>query len=149
MEEKNKPEIQFHFRVPAQLRFSDVDRFGHMNNSVYFSLFDMCKMQYLHDVVAPDVLEHIGIVVANINVDFLSPIFFPDEIAIDTAITYLGNKSFVLVQRAINTRTLDVKCICRSVMVAYDINENKSIPMPDEYKKRIADYEGNPHIFEK
>ena len=43
--------------MPAQLRFSDVDRFGHVNNSVYFSLFDMCKPRYFHDVVgaaAPD-----------------------------------------------------------------------------------------------
>ena len=36
----------FPHQMPAQLRFSDVDRFGHVNNAVYFSLFDMCKTNY-------------------------------------------------------------------------------------------------------
>lgn len=31
-------DIKFRHTMPVQIRFSDVDQFGHMNNSVYFSL---------------------------------------------------------------------------------------------------------------
>ncbi len=30
-------EIVFHHTLPIQLRFNDVDKFGHVNNTVYFS----------------------------------------------------------------------------------------------------------------
>ena len=30
-------EIQFNHTLPIQLRFNDVDKFGHVNNTVYFS----------------------------------------------------------------------------------------------------------------
>ena len=36
-------EIKFKHSMPAQIRFSDVDQFGHVNNSVYFELYDLAK----------------------------------------------------------------------------------------------------------
>ncbi len=36
-------DIKFRHTMPVQIRFSDVDQFGHMNNSVYFSLYDLAK----------------------------------------------------------------------------------------------------------
>ena len=35
-------EFQFKHKIPVQIRFSDVDQYGHMNNSVYFSLYGHC-----------------------------------------------------------------------------------------------------------
>ena len=44
-------EISFRHIIPIQIRFSDVDQFGHMNNSVYFSLYDLAKTTYIKDVL--------------------------------------------------------------------------------------------------
>ena len=38
MEEKQRQ--SYRHRTPVQLRFSDVDRFGHVNNAVMFSIYD-------------------------------------------------------------------------------------------------------------
>lgn len=141
MEDKAQNEI-FHHQIPAQLRFSDVDRFGHVNNSVYFSLFDMSKEKYFMDVVGKDPFHQVCIVVANVNANFLAPIYFPDEIAIQTAIVHLGNKSFTLHQRAVNVRTKEVKCDCRTVMVCLDMNDKVSVPIPQNFRERIEAYEG-------
>ena len=43
-------DIKFRHTMPVQIRFSDVDQFGHMNNSVYFSLYDLAKTTYIKDV---------------------------------------------------------------------------------------------------
>ena len=61
----------FHHRMPAQLRFSDVDRFGHVNNSVYFSLFDMCKTHYFNDVVGTDIFDRMAPLVVHIEAHFI------------------------------------------------------------------------------
>ena len=141
MEEQAR-EIIFHHQIPAQLRFSDVDRFGHVNNSVYFSLFDMSKEKYFMEVVDGDMFHKVNIVIANINASFLAPIYFPDEIVIQMAVTHLGNKSFTLTQRAVNIRTKELKCECRTVMVCINPETKESIPLPDDFRQKVKAFEG-------
>ena len=118
--------------MPAQLRFSDVDRFGHVNNSVYFSLFDMCKTRYFNDVVGTDIFDRMAPVVV---------VYFPDEIVIDTSIVKIGNKSFTLLQRALNQRTEEVKCYCETVMVMMDTVTNESVEIAEEFRSKVSSFE--------
>ena len=37
-------------QVPVQLRFNDTDALGHVNNSTYFSFYDLGKSEYLPDL---------------------------------------------------------------------------------------------------
>lgn len=135
-------EIQLKHIIPVQIRFSDVDQFGHMNNSVYFSLYDLAKTSYLTDVFGPQDWTRFAMVVANINADFLAPVFFTDNLVIETAVVHLGNKSFTLLQRAVDKKTRSVKCSCRTVMVAFDIETQSPIPIPQDYKDAISKFEG-------
>ena len=144
MEERK--DIVCRHQMPAQLRFSDVDRFGHVNNSVYFALFDMCKTKYFLDVIGPSVFDRLAIVIANVNADFLAPIYYPDEIVIQTSVIGMGNKSFTLFQRALNVRTQEVKCECQTIMVVFDTEESRSVRMPDEWKAKIIAYEQNGRL---
>ena len=127
--------------MPAQLRFSDVDRFGHVYNSVYFSLFDMCKTRYFNDVVGTDIFDRMAPVVVHIEANFISPVYFPDEIVIDTSIVKIGNKSFTLLQRALNQRTEEVKCYCETVMVMMDTVTNESVEIAEEFRSKVSSFE--------
>lgn len=60
-------DIKFRHTMPVQIRFSDVDQFGHMNNSVYFSLYDLAKTTYIKDVFGSADWSKLAIVVANIR----------------------------------------------------------------------------------
>ena len=134
-------EINFKHIIPVQIRFSDVDQFGHMNNSVYFSLYDLAKTSYLSDVFGPQDWSKFAMVVANINADFLAPVYFTDSLMIETSVLHLGNKSFTLLQRAVDKETKEVKCQCRTVMVAFDVEQQMPIPIPQEYKEAISKFE--------
>ena len=135
-------DIKFRHVMPVQIRFSDVDQFGHMNNSVYFSLYDLAKTSYFRDVMGEQNWNKFGIVVANINADFIQPVFFSDKLMIETAITHIGNKSFELTQRAVNEESGEVKCQCRTIMVSYDVEAKEPIVLPDTYKHAICEFEG-------
>lgn len=134
--------------MPAQIRFSDVDQFGHVNNSVYFALYDLAKTTYVKDVLGDSVdWRRMGIVVANINANFLLPVFFDDKIKIETATMHLGNKSFTLLQRAVTEDMGEVKCECKTVMVMFDLKEKQPMQIPDEFKDIIRDYENNSFLM--
>ncbi len=136
-------EATFRHTMPAQIRFSDVDQFGHVNNSVYFSLYDLAKTTYVKEALSGRMKwNEVGIVVANINANFMKPIFFMEEVNIETTTVELGNKSFTLLQRAVKPSTGEVKCECRTVMVVFDLAAQTPMQIPDDYKKAICEYEG-------
>ncbi|MBQ8673405.1 MAG: acyl-CoA thioesterase [Bacteroides sp.] len=134
-------EIQFHHTLPIQLRFNDVDKFGHVNNSVYFSYYDLGKTEYFASVCPHVDWERDAIVVVHIDCDFYSQIYGSDHIAVQTAITEVGTKSFHLRQRVIDTHTQEVKCTCNSVMVAFDLQKHESKPLEEEWIEAICSYE--------
>ena len=43
--------IKYHHQLPIQLRFNDVDRYGHVNNNAYFSFYDLGKVDYFNLVL--------------------------------------------------------------------------------------------------
>lgn len=135
-------DMKFRHTLPVQIRFNDVNQYGHMNNSSYFSLYDLAKTSYMRDVFGNKDWHHMGIVVANINADFLAPVFFSDDLIIETTVIHLGHKSFTLLQRAINKASGVLKCQCRTVMVGYDVATKEPVELPADFKQAVCDYEG-------
>ena len=142
--------ITFKHTMPAQLRFSDVVRLGHVHNSVSVSLYDLAKTTYLHDVMAGNIdWDNGSVVIANIQANFLAPVFFGEPIAIQTATTRIGHKSFTLMQRAVNMDSGEVKCTCQTVMVGYDVKAKQSQLIPEEYKRAICAFEGRDDLVKE
>lgn len=135
-------EIEFHHTLPIQLRFNDVDKFGHVNNTVYFSFYDLGKTEYFASVCPGVDWEKDGIVVVHLDADFLSQIFATDHVAVQTAVSEIGTKSFRLIQRMIDTETGEVKCVGTSVMVAFDLEKHESKPLTEEWIQAICAFEG-------
>ena len=46
--------VVFRHRLPIQIRFNDVDRYGHVNNNAYFAFYDLGKEDYLNNVLKLD-----------------------------------------------------------------------------------------------
>lgn len=135
-------EITFKHSLPLQIRFNDVDKFGHVNNSVYFSFYDLGKTEYFASVCPHVNWEKDAIMVVHIDVDFLSQIFASDPIVVQTAVSEIGTKSFCLIQRVVDSKTGDVKCVCNSTMVTFDLEKHQSVPLAEEWVDAICKYEG-------
>ena len=136
-------EVDHGFRhvLPIQIRFNDVDKFGHVNNTVYFQFYDTAKTEYFAKVCTGVDWERVAIMVVKIESEFLSQIKAGDHIAARTRVIKIGNKSFHLEQDIINTDTQEVKCRCFSVMVLYDLVHQQSMPFPDVWRQAICQYE--------
>lgn len=140
--------IKFNHITPIQLRFNDFDALGHVNNSVYLSFYDLGKTSYFSEVL-PDnsVGKKPGVVIADIHVSFLLPVFPGENVAVETAVVEIKNKSFRLFQQLIDLDTKEVKCICHTVMVCFDPATQASCPVSDTWRVAIAEFEGNPALL--
>ncbi|MBO5296276.1 MAG: acyl-CoA thioesterase [Candidatus Homeothermus sp.] len=136
------PEFPFRHEVPLQIRFNDIDLLGHLNNAVYIQFFDLGKSRYFQDVMPEGVdWRHINIVVANINCDFFAPTYITEPIAVLTTITHMGEKSFALEQRIVNSDNGEVKCIAKTIMVGFDMTTGKSAPIDPKWVEALERYE--------
>jgi acyl-CoA thioester hydrolase len=139
------PEFAFRHMVPLQLRFNDFDMLGHLNNAVYIQFFDLGKSQYFQDVMEGRIeWRKINVVVVNINCDYYAPTYIHESVAVLTTVTKMGDKSFRLEQRIVNSTTGEVKSIARTVMAGFDIETGHSAPIEQRWIDAISEFEGRP-----
>ena len=133
---------EFFHRLPVQMRFTDIDVFGHVNNNVYLQYFDLGKLEYINASLGSlfDPREK-ALVVANLNCDFYYPTVYGEEIEVITRVDAIGTHSINLEQRVVTTDRQQVKCICRTVMVGYDVRQGSAMEIPAEWHARISAFE--------
>lgn len=85
-----------HFNVKIPVRFRDLDPMGHVNNSVYFTYFEVARTAYwqeLHHDYSYDVLDF---VVARAECDFVSAAILRETVRVEVWLSRIGTSSFVL-----------------------------------------------------
>jgi acyl-CoA thioester hydrolase len=83
----------FPHRTVETIRFGDLDRQNHVNNSVFATFFESGRVAILYDEKYGLMVPGASFVLAHLAIDFLSEIRWPGEVEIGTAIAAVGNSS--------------------------------------------------------
>ena len=135
----------YRHRTTLQVRFRDIDAFGHVNNAVFFSYVELARIRYLLDVLQPDEpFDRLPLILARVELDYRSPITFEDEVVVDTRIERIGRTSFAMSHRM--TAGPDGRTVgdVRTVLVTYDYATARPMPVPDGWRERLATHERRP-----
>ena len=142
---KNSIQEKFKHSCRPEIRFVDVDAFGHVNNAHYLTYFEQARVKYFDEVVdwSYDWSKQ-GVILARVEINYVSPLLFRDEMEILTRCSRIGSKSFDLESRMIKTIN-DTEVLLAdgiTVMVAFDYEAKNSIEIPDEWKAALRKFEG-------
>ena len=132
-----EPRREERHHYPVQVRFSDVDVYGHVNNVKYFEYFQEARISYLRSLLAaaPDA-EPVAQVVAQTEVDYRTPILFrPEPYDAWTSVARVGRSSYDLVSEIRDGEALLSRC--RVVAVTFDVAAQRSIAAPTAYAARL------------
>jgi len=139
-----QPNTEFRVSVPVQVRMSDLDPFVHVNNGVQCHYFDLGRSFYLEKVLQNQVdWTTIDLVLVHIELNFAAPVEFHDQLVCESKIVEIGNKSLKMLQQLRETKTNTVKTTCLSVLSGFDRTTHQSIPINEEYKRLIREFESN------
>ena len=128
-------------KIKAQLRFNDIDMLGHLNNTVYFSLYDLGKARYMEEVgLRAHGPEPPASVIADVHCSYLKPVHYGDDIFILTRCSEIGDKSFRLEQEMVDDQG-EVRSRCSTVMVYIDPATGMPAHVPEWYRDKINAYE--------
>ncbi|MCM1520058.1 MAG: acyl-CoA thioesterase [Lachnoclostridium sp.] len=137
------PADEYRHYLPIQIRFTDIDSMGHVNNAVYLNYMDLGKTRYFEDVMDGDIDWHnIGVVVVNLNCSYFAQTLYGENIEVLTTINHIGEKSLTMEQRVVNSDTLETKAVCFSIMAGFDRNTAKSAPIGPVWTEAIERFEG-------
>jgi acyl-CoA thioester hydrolase len=119
-----------------QVRFTDLDVLGHVNNNVYLSYFEMARVHYFKELLGIDWdwKKH-TVVLAKNEVEYVRPVLLNHEPEVFMFSEHIGTKSFTL------TYELKVNGIIfakgRSILVAFDGEKGVSMEIPQKMQEAL------------
>jgi acyl-CoA thioester hydrolase len=133
---------EYRHRTSLQVRFRDIDAFGHVNNAVYFSFIELARIRYLLDVLQPDVpFDRLPLILARVELDFRSPIEFGEDVTVETRVDRIGRTSFGMSHRMTAGAEARLVGDVKTVLVTYDYAGARPMPVPDDWRRLIGEHE--------
>jgi len=132
----------FRMVVPLRARFRDTDAMGHVNNAVFFTYCEEARASYFREVAKVTDYRRAFIILARATCDFRSPILPGEEFDMGVRVERFGRKSIEMVYRAHARSGGRLLMEAGSVLVAFDYKTDRSIPVPEEFRRQVEAFEG-------
>lgn len=133
----------YRFYHSIEVRYGDLDPQGHVNNARHLTYMEQARVAYYKHLGLWQVgsFMDFGIILAEVRVTFLAPIHWGDPLHVGMRISRLGNKSmaaeYLLEDAKVGTRFSTGS----AVLVAYDYHQGCTVPIRDEWRKLITEFE--------
>jgi len=137
-----------------EVRYRDLDPYGHVNNAVYLEFFETLQFAYWRRLA-----ENLGVeletgdlpgarhVVAENRVRYVSPVFLDDELYGAASISSVGNRSYTMEYELRVGKSFEEGELAAegsAAHVFYDPEAGSSRPRPDWFLSAVAELEGVP-----
>lgn len=138
MNERELTSSDFPVHWPVLTRWADNDMFGHLNNAVYYQLFDTAINAWLETGTGHDPLTAPWLgVVAESGCRYFAELRFPDPLVVGLAVTRLGTSSVTYRLAVFAPPDGDAKSVAAVghwVHVYVDRDTRRPVPIPDELR---------------
>jgi acyl-CoA thioester hydrolase len=132
---------EFNYETEIPVRFQDLDIAGHVNNAVYVTYLEEARAGYLNEVLGVEEPGDINAVIAHLEVDYRRPVRDDSHVTVALRTLEPGTSS-VPMEYEIRFED-EVVATAETVMVTVDFETGETQPMPESWRKRIAEYEGH------
>lgn len=141
----------FAHRHLVEVRLADTDAMGHVNNANYLTYVEIARVAYYEQVTgnALPIGTHgaeEGMILAEIRMTYRSPAFYGETLTVETRVERIGRTSFSMVHRitapASRYGPARLIAVADSALVAYDYQAECPIPVPDQWRTGMEDFEG-------
>ena len=141
--------------VKLEIRYADLDPYGHVNNAVYLAYFEQVRFAYwralaeLAGITESEAGDVPGAryVIAETTLRFKAPTFFDHTLHGAATIPWIGNRSYAMDFELRNGETFDtgeLACESTAAHVFFDPLKNAVQPRPDWFLPTVAALENRP-----
>lgn len=136
----------FRFKTTFRTRFSETDAYGHINNVSYFTYFEQARIDYFEQLnLFQEQLQQENtdsiIVTANLECNYVSQLFYGQNIDIYVRTSKLGNSSLDLEYAIVEEKNKTLAAVGRGTIVHINKLTNKGEPLPKVLRDKIIEFE--------
>jgi acyl-CoA thioester hydrolase len=131
---------------PVLTRWADNDMFGHLNNAVYYQLFDTAINGWINTNVAVDPVTMAAQgIVAESGCRYFSELHFPERLVVGLAVTRLGRSSvtyrlgiFRVAEERATREEQKIAALGHWVHVYIDRTGRRPVPIPEAIRELLS-----------
>jgi acyl-CoA thioester hydrolase len=127
----------YRFVRPVELRFRDIDAVGHVNNVVYLTYMETARIQWWIEVTGHRDFRNFGMILARTEIDYRAPASWGDRLEVGVRCASMRRSSFILEFRVAEPDGGRVFADARKVLVHYDYDAGRSLPLPPELREKL------------
>ncbi|HEU4331001.1 MAG TPA: thioesterase family protein [Lapillicoccus sp.] len=129
----------FDYVVPASTRWSDNDMYGHLNNAVYYELFDSAINGWLITGGVADAMDSAELgVVAESGCRFFAELAYPEGLDVGVRIERVGRSSITYALGLFAADRDEIAALGHWVHVYIDRVSRSAVPIPAGVREFLA-----------
>jgi acyl-CoA thioester hydrolase len=133
---------KFKLYTDIQVRFSDTDGMGHVNNAMFLSYLEFARMHYWKELTGLTAFGQADFIMARVELDYRSPIMPGETVRAYIQISRIGGSSFDFTYRLEERDSKRLMASGKTVQASYDYAANKVKRITPELRKKIETLEG-------
>lgn len=140
---------EFPYYEEIKVRYSDLDTLQHVNNVSILEYVETARTGYYRASGIWDgtIRTGFGMVVASVKIDYLVSIKLDDPVRVGIKVGHLGSKSLRFRFQVENSENETVFARGEVVMVAYNHAEERSLPVSQAWREKLAAFENNQELL--
>ncbi|MDX2469566.1 MAG: thioesterase family protein [SAR324 cluster bacterium] len=132
MSQKNKE-----FSTEIEVRFADIDAYGHVNNAKYFTFLETARTKIFMGNFVDFMKENLLFIVVKAECSFKLPIKLGDDLRVKLWINNIGKTSFDIDYMLENFEGR-LYATAKTTMVTYDDLKKTPTLLPEEFIKMVS-----------
>jgi acyl-CoA thioester hydrolase len=122
--------VSYSSEMAEQIRFSDTDMLGHVNNVAYAAMVESGRVAYLQSVV-----PGLFVVMARLEIDYRAELHYPDAIDVGCVILKVGRSSIVTGNGVFHGDLCAATAVTTLVLI--DRHTRRSTPIQDDVRMTL------------
>jgi YbgC/YbaW family acyl-CoA thioester hydrolase len=135
---------KFTFTCDIPVRITDINYGNHVGNDSILSILHEARMQFLNSLGYTELaFEGIGLIMADVSIEFKKEIFYGDTIKVSLEITEISGIGFEIfykletIHEITTVNSLVPSVIAKTNMVCYDYDRKKVVTLPAQAKEKL------------
>ncbi|MDM5213605.1 acyl-CoA thioesterase [Peribacillus sp. NJ4] len=124
----------------VNVRFSETDALGHINNTSYFIYLEETRMKFFEALGLAMKVESWNFLLASTKCDFIAQGYFNQLLTIRSSLTKVGTKSCEMVHDILCSQTGEVIAKGSAVLVCFNFLNQNSEPIPEMIKEKLISH---------
>ncbi len=122
------------YTTEIEVRFSDFDAYGHVNNAVYCTYLETARLKFLKEHALPSFSANTRplFVIAKAECEYKAAINPADRVFVSIGVEKIGNSSFTLLYNIHDDRD-KLFAVCKTIVVSLEQKEQKPSQLSEEF----------------